>query len=245
MRQSITLLMILLAVGNVIIAIDNANARTANEKSPALTRLKETMTKGNLKERVEALRQLVSTRSMDPQAFDIVAIELKNRDYINAIREATTALMHINAGRAITLLKRGLKDNDYNRRLDILFGLADSDTPAVLRVVDGYLPKNRREEVVLAFIRCRYGIDYKQNFATLTRILLDREFFEKAGEGMENYGAWTDAASYMGDLGDQSGLPALKKALEWADGAFGETIAESIRLLDFCKFYSLNCAYTF
>jgi len=58
----------------------------------------------------------------------------------------------------------------------------------------------------------------------------DKQYYKKGvvEVGKENYDGGSYAVYYLELLGDKKALPALNKALEWADGAYGEIISEAI-----------------
>jgi transcriptional regulator len=192
-----------------------------------LRNLKEVMQTGTLTEKGKTLKELATIQ--DSTAFTIAAIELSNHKWITKRRQTVQTLITIDVDKAIPVLKSEMLDSLYNRRLEIIFGIADVDDIRVLKIIDKYQPQNLREKVAIAYIKCKYFIGYKSNFSVLVDILTDKALFNKQGDiGEENCLAWDDAASYLGKLGDVAALPFLKKAKKWADGVFGENIMYAI-----------------
>ncbi|MBU1356824.1 MAG: hypothetical protein KJ620_09690, partial [Candidatus Edwardsbacteria bacterium] len=113
-------------------------------KQTEVDKFKETFTYGSYKEKKEALNDI---HLVDKTvAFDIIKLELENYKWLNLREEVTEKLIYIDIERTTPLVWKYLGDSIYNRRLEILSGIARANNKKLINTVDKYRPKNIKEK---------------------------------------------------------------------------------------------------
>jgi len=119
-------------------------------KQTEVDKFKETFTYGSYKEKKEALNDI---HLVDKTvAFDIIKLELENYKWLNLREEVTEKLIYIDIERTTPLVWKYLGDSIYNRRLEILSGIARANNKKLINTVDKYRPKNIKEKIIIAYI---------------------------------------------------------------------------------------------
>ncbi|MBU2463826.1 MAG: hypothetical protein KJ844_07065, partial [Candidatus Edwardsbacteria bacterium] len=103
-------------------------------KQTEVDKFKETFTYGSYKEKKEALNDI---HLVDKTvAFDIIKLELENYKWLNLREEVTEKLIYIDIERTTPLVWKYLGDSIYNRRLEILSGIARANNKKLINTVD-------------------------------------------------------------------------------------------------------------
>jgi hypothetical protein len=204
---------------------NNKNSLNNNKYNEYLS----VMENGKYKERQIVLSELANNKTA--VVFDIVKIEFTKNTTTTLIREATIMLINIDSTKAVKFIHNELIKGSNNKRLDIIFGLSGMDYKGVIGIIEGVKPNNKREEIAFAYINCKNNINYKNNINVLIEALIDKKANDSSINNIDNAGYWIDAAFYLGKLKNKIALPALEKALKWADGDYSETIYEAIDMI--------------